>query len=109
MPDEALSEDARAIRVELAAGMTAEQISGVEGPALDEYAVQVSRARDARSRIDLEGLIVADAKGNPIPHPALKIELEAQREIRLWVTRYRPAVIAGAVDDDLDRELSRLE
>lgn len=49
---------------------------------LETLAVQVARARDARARIDTEGLIVADAKGTPVPHPALVIERQAQHEIR---------------------------
>lgn len=45
---------------------------------------RVSLTANARERIDNEGLIVQDSKGNPIPHPALEIERRAQAEIRAW-------------------------
>ena len=61
----------------------------IVGPDLEAYCTQVSRMRDAQARIDREGLIVADAKGNPIPHPAIAIEKAAQAEIRAWGTRFR--------------------
>lgn len=66
---------------------------GCEGPDLEAYCVQVSRMRDAQTRIDREGLVVADAKGNPIPHPALAIEKAAQVEVRAWADRFRPVVV----------------
>ena len=44
--------------------------------------------RDAQARIDAEGLIVADAKGNPIPHPAIALERAAQSEVRAWGDRF---------------------
>ena len=59
------------------------------GPDLEAYAGQVARLRDAQSRIAAEGAIVADPKGNPIPHPALAIEKSAQAEIRAWGDRFR--------------------
>lgn len=51
---------------------------------LEALAGQISRLRDAQSRIAEEGLIVADGKQNPVPHPALAIEKAAQEEIRKW-------------------------
>ena len=56
---------------------------------LEAYAVQVSRMRDAQKRIDSEGLVVADEKGRPIPHPALAIEKCAQAEVRAWSGKFR--------------------
>jgi hypothetical protein len=50
--------------------------------------------RDAQSRIDREGLVVADVKGNPVPHPALAIEKAAQIEVRAWSERFRPVAVA---------------
>jgi len=67
---------------------------GCEGPDLEAYCVQVSRMRDAQSRIDREGLVVADVKGNPVPHPALAIEKAAQIEVRAWSERFRPVAVA---------------
>lgn len=60
------------------------------GPDLEAYAGQVARLRDAQARIAEEGLIVAGPKGEPVPHPALVIERQAQGEIRAWGDRFRP-------------------
>lgn len=61
-----------------------------QGPGFEAYCAQVARLRDAQRRISAEGLIVADAKGNPVPHPALGIERDAQKEIRAWGDQFRP-------------------
>lgn len=56
----------------------------IDGPDLEAYSGQIARLRDAQTRIAEEGLIVRDAKGQPIPHPAIAIEKAAQEEIRKW-------------------------
>lgn len=61
----------------------------IVGPDLDAYCVQVARMRDAQARIDAEGLIVADEKGRPVPHPAVELERRAQTEVRAWGDRFR--------------------
>lgn len=48
---------------------------------LEAFCGQVARLRDAQQRIAAEGLIIADPKGNPIPHPAIAIERAAAAEI----------------------------
>lgn len=48
---------------------------------LESMSVQIARARDAQARIDGEGIVIADPKGNPVPHPAIAIERAAQVEI----------------------------
>jgi hypothetical protein len=45
-------------------------------------AVQLVRMRDASKRIEAEGLLVADGKGNPVAHPALEVERLAQDHLR---------------------------
>tara|TARA_Y100000310_G_C20366002_1_gene661215 strand:- start:67 stop:330 length:264 start_codon:yes stop_codon:yes gene_type:complete len=45
-------------------------------------AVQLVRMRDASKRIEAEGLLVADGKGNPVAHPALEVERLAQEHLR---------------------------
>lgn len=40
---------------------------------------QIMRAKEAKRRIDKEGIVVRDMKGSVIPHPAIKIEAEAQK------------------------------
>lgn len=64
--------------------------SRVEGPEFEAFCGQVARLRDAQARISKEGLVVADEKGRPVPHPALVIEKQAQAEIRAWGDRFRP-------------------
>lgn len=59
-------------------------------PVLEAYCNQVARMRDAQARIDAEGLVVADEKGRPIPHPALAIERDAQKEVRAWGNKFGP-------------------
>lgn len=54
------------------------------GPAFEAYCGQIARLRDAQNRISEEGLVIADAKGQPIAHPALVVEKQAQVEIRAW-------------------------
>lgn len=50
----------------------------------------VSGPRPLQDRLDSEGLVVADAKGNPIPHPALALERQAHAEVRAWGDRFKP-------------------
>jgi len=59
------------------------------GPDFEAWCGQVARLRDAQRRIGSEGLIVADAKGNPMPHPAIAIERQAQAELRAWSPTFR--------------------
>lgn len=75
---EHLPEDVAAVWLELIEGVAR------PGPDFKAYCGQVARLRDAQSRISREGLVVADEKGRPVPHPALEIERRAQVEIRAW-------------------------
>ena len=54
----------------------------IEGPALEAYCGQVATLRECQRRIADEGLVVADPKGVPIEHPAIRLERAAQDEIR---------------------------
>lgn len=49
--------------------------------AMAAYATLVARLEDARERIDRDGLVVADDKGRPIPHPALGIERSCMADL----------------------------
>lgn len=62
------------------------------GPGFEAYCGQVTRLRDAQRRVSAEGLVVADEKGRPIPHPALEIERKAQAEVRAWADRFKQRV-----------------
>lgn len=64
----------------------------IEGPDLEAYCGQVATLRDAQVRLAREGYVVADPKGNPVPHPAVAIERQAQDEIRKWGPVFRPPV-----------------
>lgn len=65
-----------------------ELVTGEEAPGqramLEGVAVQIGRARDARRRVDEEGMIIAGDKGAAVPHPALAIERAAQEQVRKW-------------------------
>lgn len=78
---ETLSERARAVwdRVVEDRGVPA-TATGADG--LAAYATAVARLEDARERIDRDGLIVADAKGQPVPHPALALERALQADLQ---------------------------
>lgn len=68
---------------------TAQQVRRAIGPAgLEALCAQIYRMRDAQERITRDGAIVADAKGNPAPHPALAIEKQAQAEVRAWLIKF---------------------
>lgn len=60
----------------------------IAGPGLEAYCGQVARLRDAQRRLATEGLVIADPKGNPIPHPAIAIERVAQDELRKWGPKF---------------------
>lgn len=48
---------------------------------VEAYVSQVKRMRDAASRVDEEGLVVAGPKDQPVPHPAITIEKQAAAEV----------------------------
>jgi hypothetical protein len=56
---------------------------------LEALVGQIKRMRDAAKRVEEEGLIVEDAKGNPVSHPAIVVERDAQKEIRAWLSQFR--------------------
>ncbi len=62
----------------------------IQTPALEAYYGQVARLREAQRRIAAEGLVIAAAEGQPVPHPALVIERGAQDEIRRWGEAFVP-------------------
>ena len=41
---------------------------------IDMIAAQMERIKEAKKRIDEEGIVVRDLKGAVVPHPAIKIE-----------------------------------
>lgn len=55
---------------------------------LEALCGQIHRLRDAQRRVTTEGIVVADSKGNPCPHPALAVEKQAQAEVRSWLAKF---------------------
>lgn len=74
-------------QVVTAAGAT---IGPADAPLLEEYAQAIATARAARDRVNAEGLIVADARGEAIPHPALTVEAKALDTIRRLAPHFAP-------------------
>lgn len=58
--------------------------------ARESFCGQLWLLRDADERVEREGAIVADAKGNTVPHPAIALSRQAGEEIRKWVKEYPP-------------------
>jgi phage terminase small subunit len=89
-PPKHLPEDVAQVWLEhLAAGVPRHKL---EAPDFEAYAGQVCRLRDAQRRLANEGLVIADPKGNPVPHPALAIERAAQVELRQWGMTFKRSV-----------------
>ena len=80
-----MTTDKNEIRAEIA-----EQVSSsIPDVALDALVRQVALMRDAAGRIETEGAVVLDAKGNASEHPCIRIEREAGKQVRDWLARYR--------------------
>ena len=92
---EHMPESERAIWDEVCARY-GEDCEVIEGPELEAFVGQVARLREAQKRIAAEGLITADPKGYPIPHPAIAIEKAAQAEIRAWGSKFAPKRTSNA-------------
>ncbi|MFI2216552.1 P27 family phage terminase small subunit [Rhodococcus sp. NPDC019627] len=87
-PPEHLSETAGAVWLEIVKRHGAPE--EIMGPEFDAYCVTVARARDAARRIDREGAVVNDERGNAVEHPAFAIERKAQAAIKAWGDRFAP-------------------
>lgn len=62
----------------------------ITGPDFDAYCAQVALQRETRDQIATDGAIVEDERGRPVPHPAIDLERDAQKEIRAWGERFKP-------------------
>jgi len=56
--------------------------------ALEAMCSQARTMREAADRVRQEGAVVIDGKGNATEHPALRIEREAAKQLRDWLTAY---------------------
>ena len=84
-----MSAEIEAIRTEILADWPAGQ-PRPSGPEFDAYLGTVARLRDAQQRLEADGSIIADPKGNPIPHPALAIEKTCGERLQKWGRRFEP-------------------
>lgn len=64
--------------------------STIIGPDLEAYCALIATLREARDRIEREGMVVESKRGEPVPHPALAVERATVRELRGWGDRYSP-------------------
>lgn len=64
----------------------------VDRAALEAFCTLVARLREARQRVETEGMVVEDRRGRVIPHPALTIERQTAEQIRAWGDRFAPLV-----------------
>ncbi|MEE6295187.1 P27 family phage terminase small subunit [Georgenia wangjunii] len=64
----------------------------VDRAALETFASLVARLREARQRINDEGMVVEDKRGRVMPHPALLVERQTAELIRAWGDRFAPLV-----------------
>jgi len=48
---------------------------------------QIGIAREARDRIEREGIVVRDMRGSVMPHPAIKIEQDALKCVKLLLEK----------------------
>ena len=66
-------------------------LADTPAPLLEAMASQVDAMRQARALVDADGVMVRDGKQNPISHPCLELERQAQRALnelmRGWVRR----------------------
>jgi len=84
-PPPSLPDGMRDLWCELSAGIP----ERVPDAKVEGLVTAMHRLRDARSRIANEGSVVADARGNPVAHPAIAIEKQAGAEVRAWMKEIR--------------------
>lgn len=77
------------IRFEDIVDEVSEQVPGyIPIATIEAIARQIQLAREARNRINEEGIVVRDMRGSVIPHPAIKIEADA---IKIYTDLLRKA------------------
>lgn len=64
----------------------------VDRAALEAFCTLMARMREARKRVEDEGMVVKDPRGRVVPHPALAVERQAAEQIRAWGDRFAPLV-----------------
>lgn len=64
----------------------------VDRAALEAFCTLMARMREARKRVEDEGMVVKDPRGRVVPHPALAVERQTAEQIRAWGDRFAPLV-----------------
>lgn len=67
-------------------------VGNVDRSALETFCTLMARLREARRRVEDEGMVVTDPRGRVIPHPALAVERATAEQIRAWGDRFAPLV-----------------
>lgn len=89
-PPDDLPEDAANVWREIVAS---NDLAGtVDRAALEAFCTLVARLRQARRRVEEEGMVVTDPRGRVVPHPALAVERQTAEQIRAWGDRFAPLV-----------------
>lgn len=60
------------------------------GHRLEAYCAIAADLRDAAQRVDHDGLLIQDARGQGSPHPAIAIKNDASRELARYGDEFRP-------------------
>lgn len=89
-PPEHLPDDVAAVWREIVA--TNDLAGTVDRAALEAFCTLIARLRDARRRVNEEGMVVTDPRGRVVPHPALAVERQTAEQIRAWGDRFAPLV-----------------
>ena len=89
-PPEHLPNDVAEVWREIVA--TNDLAGTVDRAALEAFCTLIARLRDARRRVNEEGMVVTDPRGRVVPHPALAVERQTAEQIRAWGDRFAPLV-----------------
>lgn len=96
---------------EIVADLSADvELTTSDRTAVESLVGQVHIARDARARVQADGMMVRGAKDEPVAHPALAVGRAAEAEIRKWgdVRRYaRRARTSFADQSNVNRARAR--
>lgn len=58
-------------------------LDSADAPLYEAFAVNLARAREARAAVTRHGLLVAKSNGDLVRNPAVQVEREALREVRM--------------------------
>ena len=65
-----------------------EECVAEEAAAFEAYAIALCGLREAQRRITEEGMVVSDARDNPIRHPAVSIAKDLGADVAKWSERF---------------------